>query len=470
MKLSIKYLLLGLTPLIFGAFCMTAPTAIGKPLVATQHSPAKWAGKANCKSKFGAYKDAKGVAWNPAFRNLIRGQCWSCPASAPHRTTFPVKSAKACKRKAYKKYRRAAGPKNPGGKLVKTKCGKGWFLDVGEGKCYSCQGYKRSLKSVTGAKACYKRVKAKRVAALYRGKAGCGKRKFRNGVLDQCYSCPRGYARGVALGKDLTKQPKACVRVTINPPKLRVKPPKGLVKRAMKEIRPYSDLIVQAILSLPRAQKALITGQDPKTYKDKDLAAAIARFNKKNNRAGVAPVVQVASAANHMALLETLQQARLQLPSIKHFSVGVVGDGTSPFLVGGNGSAEVVWRTGRAKPIGLMTGVSVTVGAPAPGGDASAFVGFYTVEERELKGFSWSVEIGYRMAPPVGSAATPAGVLPLPLPPGKMPKGLDIQAIFLFDNTPGIQPPKFAGLVVGTGVGSPGGEADIGVNFSALLK
>ena len=148
----------------------------------------------------------------------------------------------------------------------------------------------------------------------------------------------------------------------------------------------------------------------------------------------------------------------------------MVGDGTSPYLIGGNGSAELVWRPGRLKPIGTMLGLSVTVGAPVPGGDASAFVGFYTVEERDLKGFSWSVEIGYRMAAPVGAAATPAGVLPLPLPPGKMPKGLDIQAVFLFDNAPGIQPPKFAGLVIGTGVGSPGGEADIGVNFSALLK
>ena len=168
MRLSIKILLLGLTPLLFGAFSLSTPAEAAKPLVATQHSPAKWAGKANCRSKFGAFKDKKGVAWNPAFRNIIRGQCWSCPAGAPDRTTFPVKSAKACKRKAYKKYKRAAGPKNPGGKLVKTKCGKGWFLDVGKGKCYSCQGYKRSLKSVTGAKACYKRVKAKRVGGIPR--------------------------------------------------------------------------------------------------------------------------------------------------------------------------------------------------------------------------------------------------------------------------------------------------------------
>ena len=153
-----------------------------------------------------------------------------------------------------------------------------------KGRCYSCQGYKRSLKSIKGAKACYKRIKAKRVAARYRGKAGCGKRKFRNGVLDQCYSCPRGYARGIALGKDLTKQPKACFRVTINPPKLKIKPPKGLVKRALKEIRPYSDLIVQAVLSLPRAQKSLLTGKDPKKYRDDKLMAAIKRFNAKNKR------------------------------------------------------------------------------------------------------------------------------------------------------------------------------------------
>lgn len=472
MKFSTKFLSLFLTPLLFGAFFWVSPAdAAKKPLVATQHSPAKWAGKANCKTRYGAFKDKKGVAWNRSFRNIIRNQCWSCPASAPHRTTFPVTSKKACKRRAYKKYKRAAGPKKPAGKLIKTKCQKGWFLNVGKGQCYSCQGYKRSLKSIKGAKACYKRIKAKRVAARYRGKAGCGKRKFRNGVLDQCYSCPRGYARGIALGKDLTKQPKACFRVTINPPKLKIKPPKGLVKRALKEIRPYSDLIVQAVLSLPRAQKSLLTGKDPKKYRDDKLMAAIKRFNAKNKRRAdmVAPV-QFASATSDITMPVLLQQARLQVPPIRHFSLGVVGDGTSPYLIGGNGSAELVWRPGRLKPIGTMLGLSVTVGAPVPGGDASAFVGFYTVEERDLKGFSWSVEIGYRMAAPVGAAATPAGVLPLPLPPGKMPKGLDIQAVFLFDNTPGIQPPKFAGLVIGTGVGSPGGEADIGVNFSALLK
>lgn len=475
MKLTIKDLLLGLTPLLIGAFCWTAPAEAGKPLVVTQHSPAKWAGRSNCTSKFGAFKDATGVAWNKAFRNIIRNQCWSCPASAPRRTTFPVKSNKACKRSAYKKYKRAIGPEKPTGKLVKTKCQKGWFLDVGKGRCYSCQGYKRSLRSVTGAKACYKKIKAKRVAARYRGKAGCGKGKFRNGVLDQCYSCPRGYARGIALGKDLTKQPKACFRVTVNPPKLRVKPPKGLIKRAMKEIRPYTDLIVQAVLSLPRAQKALLTGQDPKKYQDKELAAAIARFNKKHRRAGNAAPVQFASASGDIGMPASQQQARLRIPPIRHFSIGVVGDGTSPYLIGGNGSAEVVWRTGRAKPVGLMLGASVTAGVagiggvPGLGGDGSVFAGFYTVNEADLKGFSWSVEIGYRTVP-VTSTASPAGVLPLPIPPAKQPKGLDIQAVFLFDNRPGIQAPKFAGLIIGTGIGTPGGEADIGINYSALIK
>lgn len=452
---------------MFGA----ATIAVAKEkLVSVKHSPANWAGEAKCKSKYKAFKDRKGKRWEAATTSVLRKECWSCPRTAPDRTLAPVTSKKACKRGSYKKYKKATGPKNPTGKFVKTKCEKGWFLNIGSGKCYSCQGYKRTVKSVKGPKACSKKIKATKTKALKRGKPGCGKGKFRKGLSDQCYSCPQGYKRGLATGKDLTKVRKACMRVTINPPKLRIKPPKKLLARAMREIQPYTDLIAAAVLSMPKAQKALLSGKDPKSYRDKALTDAIEKFNSKaKRRAEAASNIQVASAGTDFGPLAATQEAALQVPPIRHWSIGAVGDATSPFLIGGNGSAEFVWRTGQAKPIGLLMGVSATVGAPMPGADGSVFFGLYTVSKEQLKKFSWSVEIGYRVGK-VAKTASPAGVLMIPLPPGKMPNGLDVQAIFLFNNDPGKKGPKFAGLVIGTGVGSPGGEADIGVNFSHLIE
>jgi len=139
-----------------------------------------------------------------AFLDVGKGSCWQCPKSNPKRTIFSVGSAKACEKPAHEVFKKASGPKNPSG-ILRTNCPKGYFLDIGKGKCYSCGGYARTAHSVTSSKACSKRIGAKRVRANEAGDAGCAPGSFRNGLSKNCYACPAGTYRNANIGKDLTK-------------------------------------------------------------------------------------------------------------------------------------------------------------------------------------------------------------------------------------------------------------------------
>lgn len=137
------------------------------------------------------------------------GECWSC-ARGTHRTIFPVNKSKACERRASTKHAKA---KNHGkGKGVfKTDCKKGRFYDIGKKRCYSCPGgYKRSLSSVTGSKACFRVVKASWSKARYVSKALCPRGTFFD-LVDKgsCWQCPRGYKRHITS----VKSKDACISV-----------------------------------------------------------------------------------------------------------------------------------------------------------------------------------------------------------------------------------------------------------------
>jgi hypothetical protein len=435
-----------------------------------KYAPAKWAGQAKCESNFKAFKDKKGKKWNAASLSVLRKECWSCPADAPKRTLSPVTSKKACKRPAYKKYKKAIGPKKPTGKVLKTKCAEGWFLHL-NGKCYSCRGYKRTLRPIASAKACYKKVKAVRVPALKRGRAGCPKGSFRNVLRDACYSCPSGYTRSLAIGKDLTKKKRACIKVTLNPPKLRAKPPTDLARKAKKAFGPYLSLVPAILESAQRAQAALLSGDDMSSYRDKKLAKTIRDFNTGIKKAEAERRIQVASAGPLPDDLTTSQQARLRIPPIRTFSVGVVGDATTSLALGGNLSAEWLIDASNGRSAGQLFSASATIGKPVAtgvGGDGSVFIGLYTVDPQALKNWSWSVEFGMRKIgkPGVAATPTPGGVIAVPIP-GNGPGG-DLQIVFGFNNDPGIQPPTFVGMNIAGGVGTPGVEADVGVNWSFL--
>ena len=94
------------------------------------------------------------------------------------------------------------------------RCVKGLYDPRNGGECWSCpSGFGRTVFAVTAANACEKGGPfGQHVKAAYKGKPGCPAGAFRNGVLDQCYSCPEGFKRSARSGDDLTKVPDACVR------------------------------------------------------------------------------------------------------------------------------------------------------------------------------------------------------------------------------------------------------------------
>lgn len=77
--------------------------------------------------------------------------------------------------------------------------------------CYSCpKGYTRTVWKIDGNKACKKGgfVEIREPAsAVKRGAWGCAKGAFKNGLLDQCYTCPKGFKERITglFAPDLTR-------------------------------------------------------------------------------------------------------------------------------------------------------------------------------------------------------------------------------------------------------------------------
>ena len=162
--------------------------------------PAVYSGSFTCESKYPGAKSDIGT-----------GQCWSCPSPHPHRTVFGVNSNKACEKRAGINWANATD-RGRGSGLFRTDCPSGAFWDP-NGRCYSCPGnYKRSLEyGVTSARACYQRYGASQRRASIAGAQGCPDGSFRNGLSDNCFTCPAGTYRNANIGSDLTKI-NACTR------------------------------------------------------------------------------------------------------------------------------------------------------------------------------------------------------------------------------------------------------------------
>ena len=154
--------------------------------------PATYTGRANCAAKFPG-----------SFKHGLTAECWSCPANAPKRTIWAIDSNWACEKPAETIYRRAKGPRNPTG-LIKTDCQKGWFWDIGKGKCYSCEGWKRSTSHVEGPNACFSKRPLVARKATYEGELGCDQ-GFEHFVSGYCYECPTGSYRNANTGSDPSK-------------------------------------------------------------------------------------------------------------------------------------------------------------------------------------------------------------------------------------------------------------------------
>lgn len=183
--------------------------ALGASLCGASHAsaqaiaeaPAVFRGTASCPSRYPG-----------SFLDIGTAACWSCPSTHPHRTIFPVGGGAACERRAREVFRKAVGPERPTG-LIGTDCKKGWFLDIGRGRCYSCEGYRRTAYAIEHARACARLIPAGRTEASRRGTAACPAGSFRHGLTDRCYACPKGYGRNLVIADDLTKV-NACTRLS----------------------------------------------------------------------------------------------------------------------------------------------------------------------------------------------------------------------------------------------------------------
>lgn len=168
------------------------------PSVAAE--PAVYTGKFTCESKYAGSESDIGT-----------GRCFSCSSSHPNRTVFSVTSDKACERPAGINWTKATD-RGRGTGLLRTDCPGDAFWDP-NGRCYSCPGgFGRSLEyGVTSNRACFNRYGVSRMSASLPGYQGCDENSFRNGLSDNCFTCPAGTYRNANIGSDLT-QINACTR------------------------------------------------------------------------------------------------------------------------------------------------------------------------------------------------------------------------------------------------------------------
>lgn len=142
--------------------------------------------------------------WANSFWDIGTAACWECPRSAPKRTIFPVTGGWACEMPLHEKFRRAIGPRKPTG-IFRTDCQRGWFLDIGKGGCYSCQGYRRTLHPITHPRACATTVGVVKARATRRGSPRCPEGAFQHLLSSRCYKCPAGSYRNANTGADPSK-------------------------------------------------------------------------------------------------------------------------------------------------------------------------------------------------------------------------------------------------------------------------
>jgi hypothetical protein len=121
-----------------------------------QPQPARWAGRPRCEERY-----PRSGTWDKAFGHQTTGQCYRCPVGFA-RTIWGIDAGNACE--------------------------KGGVLGIGS-------SHSRTQK-----------------AGPECGNPESGRQNFRNGVLDQCYSCPSGWSNPAfgTISGDLTRVPNAC--------------------------------------------------------------------------------------------------------------------------------------------------------------------------------------------------------------------------------------------------------------------
>lgn len=379
-----------LSLMLAGAF----PVNAADGFVTVEFGPAAFKGKPSCGSKYPGT-----TSLGPAFLHAWNKTCWSCPKSY-NRTVDPnVAGKKACRLPGQTLFKTAKKHRK------NTKIGQGcpsnqfWDIKGGEkglGACYSCaSGYARSVNSVTSAKACVRKLADKHAAGKKRGTPGCPEGTFRNGLLDQCYSCPEGYQRSLAVGKDLSKNKQACFKAKVDVGAL-VNP--KFVAWAKEEVvalrEEYAPVIAKALVELKKINQPknrpgnqfMTPGKIAQT--NRKLANGMINWTK-NHQKKAGLDVRFASAAGPSGLPVTPIKKNNYLKTI---SLGWTTDAS--FGVGGTATSPMVaWNISDTKKGGkatLYVAMAWSVGITA-GMDVAPELGFWTDANTELDGDSHGV-------------------------------------------------------------------------------
>ena len=338
--------------LLGGGLVLSCPAAT-EPIQSVT-APAEWAGRPGCASRY----PTEGRL-GAAFLHVFTGDCWSCPKGSGRTANPDVGGGGACVKAGGTLHVRATRH-GKGTGLLGTDCpqGSGQFWHIGDGYCYRCpRGYHRTTDAIDSIRACAQNVPPSWSAATRRGPAGCPEGAFQNLLLDQCYRCPKGYARSLVPGTDLTRLPGACVLQNVSN--------RSFVEQKRDEIealtRQYADLIAKAVAVAERLV----------AYQAEIRAAAeqgVPLSPELRRRIGLNGVLAAAAEGG--------------FPSI---TVGVTGDVS--LVVGGSYSIGVAqstseWLIGKGYHTWAITG-GASVGA-----DASPEIAFWKAPHAELAGTS----------------------------------------------------------------------------------
>lgn len=213
-----------------------------------KHTPASSVfSKAKYHGKKKVSKPSPKYGGNVFFDPRKGGEWWECHRDYPRRTAHPVTHKAACATKSLWPDEKLARAKFRS-KTTRSKPSGAFYDPRGGGEYWSCpQGYNRTIPwGVNTGKACEKVIKGstRTATAIRRGVRGCPSGAFEHGTSGACYSCPTGYKRSLVIANDLTKEPKACVMVTIDPRGIENQEFVAFAKDELKKMETVIELIV----------------------------------------------------------------------------------------------------------------------------------------------------------------------------------------------------------------------------------
>jgi len=364
-----------------------------------------------CHSKF----PRKG-RWDKAFLHVFNNTCYSCPRGFRRSLDPNVAGRRACVKAGRKLYKKAKYVGRVKKKFLKVWCAKGFRHGL-TNKCYTCpRSYKRTVFGINSRKACERAFRALHKSAKRRGKPGCQRGYFQNGLLNQCYQCPRGYKRSAVISAKLDKNRKACVKVKIDKSAFKntafVRKVRARTKVMVKKYTPLMKRIAKLVKGMKGGKlsvKNLITGS-PKV-RARELSSAVKRTNlinivksilkKKGNTKDSTLKENGETCAGNVECksgnCETFNGARTCMESgdIKTISVAINLDAS--FIIGGTWSMIMLaWsldkNRGRACAVGY-TATAWSIGLTA-GADANPpEIGFWTDTNENLAGASHGVVV-----------------------------------------------------------------------------